>query len=118
MRTSSYKALTTGKIFAATTASFRFLVSCVMANAEDLKSASELEAAATKRELNLRSQLKGEIGEKARAALKSFDENSGSTPRGMRSDTGSTRVVNGITTVDYPASGALLHGADRRTAQV
>ena len=76
-----------------------------------LEMAQELEAAATKRELNIRSQSNEEIGEKARAALKTLEEDTGSPARQMRSDMGSTRVVNGTTSVDYPASGAAAwHG--------
>src|SRR5262245_36716539 len=107
MRTTrSSKVMTAQWSSVATAASLGILVLCAVANAQDLKTPRELETAATKRELNLRSQGNEEIGEKARAALKTLEEDSGSSARGMRSDMGSTRVVNGITTVDYPASGA------------
>src|SRR5262249_50833449 len=114
----SFRMSAAGEFALATGATSCLLALWSFANAQELKSASELEAAAARKELKQYSAEPGEIGQKARDALKTLEEGSGSPARQMRSETGSTRVVNGITSVDYPASGALLHGSDARAAQI
>src|SRR5262245_31169914 len=88
------------------------------ASSQSLISPDELDKSATQRELDRLSKADPTIVESVRNALKASQEEAGDAKRGKRSrrKNASRRIVNGLGTIGFPAAGALLHGADRKSA--
>jgi hypothetical protein len=82
-----------------------------------MMSPDELDKATSQQELERLSKMPA-TAEAARAALKESQEGAGGSKREKRSrrENASKRIVNGLGTIGFPAAGALLHGADRRSA--
>lgn len=92
---------------------FVTLIAMLLGNpvsAGSLKSPDELEKAETKKEVDKLVKLKAITAEQASKAMKA-----GRARRNRRSRA-SQRIVNGVGTVRYAATGALLKGADRKSA--
>lgn len=81
--------------------------------------AAEYERLVLKEELQSLAAAGGDKGNKARDVLKKLESSpiTGSDRGGEALDE-ARRIVNGIETWDYPASGALLVGADKRSARL